>query len=680
MVYQTGDELPGGGTIIYSGNLNLLSHKNLAPATNYYYRLWAVDDMHHYSSGVFASQSTGCGAVMLPYFQSFTENYLPPCWSEQLEGENVVSNWEHVPSSTAGGTSGEMRSHWQQATQGTSRLILPIINTLGDNQLNLSFRHFLDAYGAGATLKIQSSSDGINWSDEAWSVSTCTSNIGPEQVSTTISSNLNREETYIAFTVSGNLFKYDFWFIDDIALSVGGSMVYTVSTTSLPSTAGKTFGDGQYNYGETVTIDAQPSPGFTFSHWAENDTMISAETSFTFTLDTNRNFTAHFEPVQYLINLTYQPTGSGNVTGAGWYDYGSQATVYAVAAQDYVFTSWKENGAIVTREQNYTFTVTGNRILTATFVSDPCFLNLTSSPPEGGSCSGGGAYECGTQAFISATAAQNWYFLGWEKDGTFISANPACSISVDGNTTLTAIFTQNDQLCSIVAMPNPPEGGSVSGDGLFQHGDIISLIATPGPEWHFIGWKENGVVVSLSTDYSFVASSNRTLTAGFSKAFEVSANPVPAAGGYTSGTGTYEYGENVVLQAAPHAGYTFLGWAENGSVICETPTIAFNVLQNRSLTALFRSSVGVEELSTDELTLYPNPASGQFVVSTNSSGVLITGVTLLGITGSLITSPIAEAPAAKISINIQHLPESVYLVRIVLSNQTTIVKKLVVKR
>ncbi len=679
MIYQVGDELPGGGTILYCGNLNSFSHKNLAPATDYYYRLWAIDETYHYSSGVSASQSTGCGAVTLPYAQSFTENGLPPCWSEQLEGENVVSNWEQVPSSTAGGTNGEMRSHWQQAPQGISRLVLPIINTTGANQLNLSFRHALDAYGSGANLKIQSSSDGIIWTDEAWSVCTCTSNISPEQVNTTITSNLNREETYIAFTVSGNLFKYDFWFIDDVELSVNESVVYEVSTSSLPATAGKTFGDGHYSYGETVTIDAQPSPGYTFSHWAENGTMVSSETSFAFTIVTSRNFTAHFEPIQYLINLTYQPTGSGNVTGAGWYDYESQATVSAMAAQGYVFTSWKENGASVSRELNYTFTITGNRILTAIFVSNPCYLNLFSSPSEGGTCSGGGAYECGAQAFIVATAAQNWYFLGWEKDGIIISANSTYSLSVNENTTLTAIFTQNDQLCSIVALPNPPQGGSVSGDGLYQQGDEISLTATASHEWHFIGWKENGEVVSLNTEYTFVASSSRTLMAAFSKAFEISANPVPEAGGNTSGTGTYEYGEKAELQAVPRAGYTFLGWAENGSIICETPSITFNVQQNRSLAALFRSSVGVDELSKEELTLYPNPASAQFIVSSNHSLSMISGIYLIGLSGNKVLAQQEVAPTDKLIIDTSNLAASVYFVRILLSDHTIVTKKLVIK-
>jgi M6 family metalloprotease-like protein len=679
IIYNTGDELPGGGTILYSGNLNFFSHINLIPASDYFYCLWAVDDTYHYSSGISASQSTGCGAVTLPYSQTFYENGLPPCWSEQLEGENVVSNWEQVSSATAGGSNGEIRSHWQQAQLGTTRLILPVIITTGATQLILSFRHALDAYGSGANLKIQSSSDGIIWTDEAWSICTSTSNIGPELVNTTISSNLNQEDTYIAFVITGNLFKYDFWFIDDVELSIGESLGYSVTTTSLPATSGKTFGDGHYNYGETVTINAQPSPGFAFSQWTENGTIISSEPSYTFTLDTNRNFTAHFEPLEYLINLTYQPSGSGIVTGAGWYDYGSQATINAVPEVGYVFTSWKENGTIVSREQIYTFTVTDHRILTAIFVSDPCYLNLVTSPSEAGTCNGGGAYECGTHALAEATPMQDWYFLGWEKDGTIISANSTLNLLVDGITTLTAIFTQNDQLCSIVALPNPEQGGFISGNGLYQQGDEIMLTATTNHEWYFTGWKENGELVSTNVVYTFVASNSRTLIAGFSKVFEILANPVPEAGGNTSGAGTYEYGENAALQAIPHIGYTFLGWAENGTIICETPSISFNVQQNRSLVALFRSSVGMDELSFKDLTLYPNPASAQFIVSSNNPLSMISGISLIDISGNKVINQPAFTPTDKLTVDTGKLPASVYMVEVQLSDHTIVTKKLIVR-
>ena len=85
--------------------------------------------------------------------------------------------------------------------------------------LNLSFRHMLDAYGTGATLKVQSSTNGTTWTDEAWSVATTSTNISATLVNTTILNNLNSATTYIGFTITGNLFQYDYWYLDNVSIT-----------------------------------------------------------------------------------------------------------------------------------------------------------------------------------------------------------------------------------------------------------------------------------------------------------------------------------------------------------------------------------------------------------------------------------------------------------------------------
>lgn len=86
-------------------------------------------------------------------------------------------------------------------------------------------------------------------------------------------------------------------------------------------------------------------------------------------------------------NLTWVPTGKWgapiaeydwnvrdkftvtveNGTGGGLYEQGSKATVEAQVPADQDFEAWRENGTIVSRENPYTFTVSRNITLTATF-------------------------------------------------------------------------------------------------------------------------------------------------------------------------------------------------------------------------------------------------------------------------------------------------------------------------
>ena len=154
----------------------------------------------------------------LPYSQTFNNNELPSGWTTQVEG--VQDQWWWVNSSESGGNNaGEMRSAWLQNT-GVTRLVMPPFNTINITKLNLKFIHFFDAFGSGVIIKIQSSSDAITWTDETWQIASSTSNIGPALVDTSIDSNLNQLSTFISFTISGNLFKYDFWYIDDVILTI----------------------------------------------------------------------------------------------------------------------------------------------------------------------------------------------------------------------------------------------------------------------------------------------------------------------------------------------------------------------------------------------------------------------------------------------------------------------------
>lgn len=163
--------------------------------------------------------TTLCGIYPLPLTEVFSTGSLPACWTTQFSGTGALNKWTVSNTAHAGGTAYEMKSKFQSVDPGITRLVTVPLNTLGMTQLNLSFRHMLDAYSAGCTLRIQSSTDGINWTNEAWSVASSATNIAASQVNTTILNNLNSSSTLIGFTIEGNLFSYDYWYIDDISIS-----------------------------------------------------------------------------------------------------------------------------------------------------------------------------------------------------------------------------------------------------------------------------------------------------------------------------------------------------------------------------------------------------------------------------------------------------------------------------
>ena len=56
--YNTGDALPGGGTVIYSGSLNSFLHTGLSPETTYNYKAFSIGSGNSYSTGIPASATT----------------------------------------------------------------------------------------------------------------------------------------------------------------------------------------------------------------------------------------------------------------------------------------------------------------------------------------------------------------------------------------------------------------------------------------------------------------------------------------------------------------------------------------------------------------------------------------------------------------------------------------------
>ena len=73
-------------------------------------------------------------------------------------------------------------------------------------------------------------------------------------------------------------------------------------------------GTGTYDYGETVTLTAEPQPGYTFVGWNVNGSIASTEPTYTFTVDGKTVVTPIFEPVPVTVTNSYQFT-----TGWNWF-------------------------------------------------------------------------------------------------------------------------------------------------------------------------------------------------------------------------------------------------------------------------------------------------------------------------------------------------------------------------
>jgi len=201
----------------YSGAATSASITGRSSGTTYYYRVKATKA--GYTDSAWRTGSNGCAVnfMSLPVTENFSASTLPTGWTTQNIGADTSERWSVSNTANAGGSIYEMKCEVDKDL-GTTRLITPWINTMGMDQVTLSFRHFLDAYGTGATLRVQTSNNKSIWTNTPWSVATSSSDIGPAAVTVPITTNLNSSTTYIGFVVDGNLYNIDYWYIDNVSI------------------------------------------------------------------------------------------------------------------------------------------------------------------------------------------------------------------------------------------------------------------------------------------------------------------------------------------------------------------------------------------------------------------------------------------------------------------------------
>ncbi len=391
---------------------------------------------------------------------------------------------------------------------------------------------------------------------------------------------------------------------------------FAIATSSNPADGGTTTGGGNYLPGTQATVTATPNTGHNFVNWTENSTVVSANASYNFTVSGARSLVANFVLQQFTVSTSSNPVAGGTAGGGGTYNYGTQATVTATPSTNWTFLNWTDNGTPVSTLTSYSFTVTANRALVANFTQLPTYIVTTvSNPIAGGITSGGGNYISGQTATVTAAPGTGYNFINWTENGNSVSTTASYSFTVTGARSLVANFEL--QQFAVTTSSNPANGGNTSGGGTYNYGTQATVTATSTTNWNFINWTENGNIVSLSATYSFTVTIARNLVANFAlQQFTISASCYPSNGGYTTGAGTYNYGDQANLSATPYLGKNFVNWTENGSIVSTDPEYSFTVTENRSLVANF-------ELQQFTISTSPNPTDSG---STSGDGTYEYGV------------------------------------------------------
>ena len=295
-------------------------------------------------------------------------------------------------------------------------------------------------------------------------------------------------------------------------------LVYSIdsgATISAPALPGGTFNSGIYKWTPTTwnvgTYLAVFEASLTGKKTSQIVVMIKIVSS-----------------TQYNLTLLVNPSGAGNVTGAGSYAAGSTATMTAQATGNYTFVNWTENGYPVgsapTSTTN-TITMNSNHNITANFTTgqqQQYTLTLLVNPTGAGNVTGAGSYTAGSTATMTAQATGNYTFVNWTENGTPVGSAPTSTtntITMNSNHNITANFTTGQQQqYTLTLLVNPTGAGNVTGAGSYTAGSTATMTAQATGNYTFVNWTENGTPVGsapTSTTNTITMSSNHNITANF---------------------------------------------------------------------------------------------------------------------------------------------------------------------
>lgn len=198
--------------------------------------------------------------------------------------------------------------------------------------------------------------------------------------------------------------------------------------------------------GQQVQISASALTGYHFVRWSDGST----DNPRYVTASVDSTLKAFFAVNQYEVKfINYD----GTVLQTTTYNYGDTPTYIGAtptkpsdAQNTYTFSGWSPTISTVTAEATYTAQFTASAINVT--------ITAVSSDPAKGYVSGGGQYQIGSNATLTATPTDACFEFEQWSDGD--TSNPR-TVSVTADATYTAIFRQL-QYTFVVESDNNQQG------------------------------------------------------------------------------------------------------------------------------------------------------------------------------------------------------------------------------
>ncbi len=293
------------------------------------------------------------------------------------------------------------------------------------------------------------------------------------------------------------------------------------------------------------------------------------------------------------IICSYDVTVSNNidygiVSGADTYTFNATVNLTASPKTGYKFLGWLEGDKVVSENLTYSFNMPSHNINLTTKYDLQEFNTRVDNNPSFGTVVGEGMYKYLENVALSVTPNTGYIFDGWYEGNTLVCSTQQYSFKMP-NYDLQLSTRYKKQKILLTVLNSDSMAGTITGDlsGEYDYGTQVTVTANPNHPYLFNGWFINNEVVSNLLSYTFVLTSEVSITAKWGlSSFSVSLFNENENAGTLTGDGNYLFGTPVTLQASVNTGYSFRGWYKGNSLFSSNANYSFNMPgENLNLTA-----------------------------------------------------------------------------------------------
>ena len=201
-------------------------------------------------------------------------------------------------------------------------------------------------------------------------------------------------------------------------------------------------------------MEAVPNDGYYFVQWSDG----ISDNPRTIVVAQDTTFTAEFAKNIFSIEKIADAE-QGHIDGPSEAEYLTEVSLEAVPNDGYRFVQWSDGISYNPR----TIVVTQDTAFTAEFAKTSIRYNVDLEVNDDlmGYVDGGGQYVENSQVFIYAEPYEGYQFVGWYAGDELLSNKTEMSITVNSDTTLTAVFksiSMSSNLAMIYIYDKPIEG------------------------------------------------------------------------------------------------------------------------------------------------------------------------------------------------------------------------------